>query len=151
MINREQKNVGIYKFLNIRDSYGQGRKLVKNSGTESMMIKFYSSVLQDNPGYQDIDFLALTTNRELGPENLISFDGHNYRIIYVVPSRRFNQLFIRETNEIFEEAHLDTPTGLYEIGEELTFILGCEPPVEKASKYNYEIFNLTTGQSVTYL
>ena len=141
MINREQKTVQLYKFLNERDAYGQGRKLVKNLGTDNMFIKFYSSALAGNPGYTDVDYIALSKNRDLGPDDLIEYDNHIYRIIYVVPSRKFNELFIRETNELPEIAKIPTPTGLYVIIEPIGFQSGFTP-VEGSNYQRYEFYSI---------
>ena len=99
MINRELTTVEVRQFLEGRDAYGQGRKTYIPLYSEDMFIKYYNSALQSNPGYQDIDFICLTKRRDIDSSNFLHFGGRDYRIIYTIPSRRFNQLFIRETNE----------------------------------------------------
>ena len=74
-----------------------------------MFIKYYNGVLAQNPGYEDIDYIALTKRKDIDTTCFIRFNEKNYRIINVVPSRKFNQLFIRETNEN-PQKHLYTVT-----------------------------------------
>lgn len=121
MINREQKTVLVRRFLSGVDEYGQKRKVYIEDSSESVFMKFYSGVLNQNPGYEDIDYIVLTKRRDIDSTYFLTYNNKNYRVIHVVPSRKFNELFIRETGEDFQQAKLPSPYDLVYEEDELYY------------------------------
>ena len=147
MINRELQHCIFRRFKSYIDDYGQTRKLYEDIGSEDCFVKFYSSVLAPNPGYTDVDYIVLTKRRDLTPSDFLVIDGKNYRIVYVVPSRKYLELFIRETNESpVDKFKLNTPTNLYITQKELGFDAGCLAP-EYTGSYRYEFYSVSPEES----
>lgn len=89
----QKMNKVIYRvFDNTKDAYGQ----LKRNSTDTeidMMIKIRSQVNVEDPRFIDCDKIGITTET-LVPGNYI-VDNDNYLIQYVIPSGRFNQVFLK--------------------------------------------------------
>ena len=89
----QKMNKVIYRvFDNTKDAYGQ----LKRNSTDTeidMMIKIRSQVNVEDPRFIDCDKIGITTET-LVPGNHI-VDNDNYLIQYVIPSGRFNQVFLK--------------------------------------------------------
>lgn len=96
MINRELEKVTVISFESGVDEYGQTRTQISGTKEVDMYIKTYSNQLIDNPKYNEIEYLALTKDKTITSANQIEYNNIKYDIIYVMPSARYNQLFLRK-------------------------------------------------------
>lgn len=89
----QKMNKVIYRvFDNTKDAYGQLKRNSTDTEIE-MMIKIRSQVNVEDPRFIDCDKIGITTET-LVPGNYI-VDNDNYLIQYVIPSGRFNQVFLK--------------------------------------------------------
>lgn len=79
-------------FTNTKDAYGQ----LKQEYTDryiDMMVRIRGQVNVEDPRFIDCDKIGIT-EETLVPGNYI-IDGESYLIQYVIPSGRFNQVFLK--------------------------------------------------------
>lgn len=89
----QKMNKVIYRvFDNTKDAYGQLKRNSTDTEIE-MMIRIRSQVNVEDPRFIDCDKIGITTET-LVPGNYI-VDNDNYLIQYVIPSGRFNQVFLK--------------------------------------------------------
>ena len=89
----QKMNKVIYRvFDNTKDAYGQLKRNSTDTEIE-MMIKIRNQVNVEDPRFIDCDKIGITTET-LIPGNYI-VDNDNYLIQYVIPSGRFNQVFLK--------------------------------------------------------
>ena len=89
----QKMNKVIYRvFDNTKDAYGQLKRNSTDTEIE-MMIKIRNQVNVEDPRFIDCDKIGITTET-LVPGNYI-VDNDNYLIQYVIPSGRFNQVFLK--------------------------------------------------------
>lgn len=79
-------------FTNTKDAYGQLKQTYTDSYID-MMIRIRSQVNVEDPRFIDCDKIGIT-EEILVPGNYI-IDGESYLIQYVIPSGRFNQVFLK--------------------------------------------------------
>lgn len=94
MINREQKQVIYRAFSNTKDKYGQ----LKRESTDQevdMVIKIMGQSNVEDPRFIDCDSLGITRERGLKPGNYIVDGEVSYLIKYVIPSFRYQQVFLK--------------------------------------------------------
>lgn len=93
MINREKKDVIYRVFSNDKDAYGQlKRQWVDN--TVEMMIKIRGQVNVEDPRFIDCDAIGIT-KEVLAAGNKIIDGDVVYLIQYVIPSFRYQQVFLK--------------------------------------------------------
>lgn len=89
----QKMNKVIYRvFDSTKDAYGQLKRNSTDTEIE-MMIRIRSQVNVEDPRFIDCDKIGITTET-LVPGNYI-VDNDNYLIQYVIPSGRFNQVFLK--------------------------------------------------------
>ena len=89
----QKMNKVIYRvFDKTKDAYGQLKRNSTDTEIE-MMIRIRSQVNVEDPRFIDCDKIGITTET-LVPGNYI-VDDDNYLIQYVIPSGRFNQVFLK--------------------------------------------------------
>lgn len=89
----QKMNKVIYRvFDNTKDDYGQLKRNSTDTEIE-MMIRIRSQVNVEDPRFIDCDKIGITTET-LVPGNYI-VDNDNYLIQYIIPSGRFNQVFLK--------------------------------------------------------
>jgi hypothetical protein len=102
MINREWQEATVTTLsgtLAYIDEYGQPTA-VPPSGGEPRIIKVYKKIYTQtnvsDPRYVDVDEIALTEAKDITPEDILTVDGQDYNVKYVVPSARYTQLLLHK-------------------------------------------------------
>lgn len=93
MINRELKKVIYRAFDNTKDAYGQ----VKQSSTDTdieMMIKIRNQITVEDPRFVDCDCIGIYKGSLKEGNHIIDGDK-TYLIKYVIPSSRYQQVFLK--------------------------------------------------------
>lgn len=96
MINREQQTVQVVTFSSGVDSYGQTRTTQSSTRDIKALVKTYSNQNVNNPKFNDCTLIALTKDSSVDVTNQIKISTDYYDILYIIPSSRYNQLFLRE-------------------------------------------------------
>lgn len=99
MINRETQNVIVKHLISEKDSFGQPRLQYDKCWCEEMLVKKQNNRVVPAPTYLDVDYLALSKNCMIDTHYLLTINGVNFRVVYTLPSHKFNQLFLRQTEE----------------------------------------------------
>lgn len=96
MINREIKQVTYRVFDNTKNEYGE-LKQESTDKTIDMMIKIRSQMNVEDPRFIDCESIGIT-KEILIPGNKIIDNDNTYLIKYVIPSRRYQQVFLQCEN-----------------------------------------------------
>lgn len=99
MLNRELQPVRVRHLVSTKDEYGQPRLSYDCCFREEMVIKKQNNAVIPAPTYLDVEYIALTTNFDIDSNYLITVGCKNYRVMYTLPSKKYSQLFLKETNE----------------------------------------------------
>ena len=101
MINRELQSVTIKAFAHESsapydlavDEYGQ---LTYSQTTRSaqMMTKIYSQQNVQDPRYVDVEMVGLTKDTSIVPGEVVSLASGEYRVKYVVPTGRWQEILL---------------------------------------------------------
>lgn len=95
MIMREWVPVSVVSYELGTDTYGQKRKLGSTARTCQMVIKPYTKANIDNVKYVDVTDIGLTADHEITDANTINYGGASYQVLYVIPSGRLYQIFMK--------------------------------------------------------
>ena len=100
-IKRELQSVTIKAYAHesaspydlVVDDYGQ---LTYASTTRSakMAVKVYSQQNVQDPRYVDVEMVGLTQDKSIVPGEVISFAQGDYRVKYVIPTSRWQELML---------------------------------------------------------
>lgn len=92
------QKVNVISFKDKKDDYGQRRKKIDQPSRETeMMIVDYIKTRTDDVRFVDITDLGLTYDRDIDDSNqIITASGTTYNVIYVIPSRRLNQVLLQK-------------------------------------------------------
>ena len=93
MINREMRTVVIKSFRQDPDDYGQ-KRLSETTTNAEMMVKQFSQAHVDDPRFVDVQYIGLTKD-PITTENVVSIDGTDYMVLYVIPSGRYTQVMLK--------------------------------------------------------
>ena len=92
-ITRELQSATIKTYGTSVDSYGQ---LIQseNTRTADIAFKVYGQQNVQDPRYVDVEAVGLTKDTSIVPGEVITFDQGDYRVKYVVPTSRWQQLML---------------------------------------------------------
>lgn len=97
MINREWQKVKVLTYNGGKDEYGQTRNDIPTEREVEMVIKNYNrQIITNNVIYDDITDIGLTYDKEITDANQIKAGSVVYNILYVLPSRRCQQILMRK-------------------------------------------------------
>lgn len=96
MINRQKRNVSLITFTPGLDEYGQPRQLGSRSQTIEMVITSYNHTKVDDVRYEEVTDLGLTSFQEISDTDKIKDGERTYQILYVVPTGRLTQVFLKK-------------------------------------------------------
>ena len=97
MINREWQKVKVLTYNGGKDEYGQTRNDIPTEREVEMVIKNYNrQIITNNVIYDDITDIGLTYDKEITDANQIKAGSVVYDILYVLPSRRCQQILMRK-------------------------------------------------------
>ena len=96
MINRDSKTVYVISFSSGKDKYGKPN-LVEDSRREiEMMMTIYKQNNVEDIRFIDATHIGLTADQDITDKNNILFDGIEYKVLFVIPSRRLTQVFLKK-------------------------------------------------------
>ena len=94
MINNEMRTVTIKHFNETLNDYGE-KVLSTDSTTAEMMVKQYSQTNVQDPRFVDVEYIGLT-KAAVSINEVVSIDGTDYMVLYVIPSGRYTQVMLKE-------------------------------------------------------
>ena len=96
MISREVKEVQLIYFTPGKDEKGKIRQVVDNERTATieMVIKPYKQTVNSDVRFTDTTDIGLTLFQNITSQNQIQFGDQVYNVLYVIPSNRYNQVFL---------------------------------------------------------
>lgn len=92
------QTVSVISFTDGKDSYGQRRKTVDTTREVEMMIRNYQQVNVQDVRYIDVTDIGLTFDSAITDANQISTSSGTYNVLYVIPSRRLNQILLKKVS-----------------------------------------------------
>ena len=92
-ITRELQSATIKTYGSNVDRYGQ---LIpsENTRTADIAFKVYGQQNVQDPRYVDVEAVGLTKDTSIVPGEVITFAQGDYRVKYVVPTSRWQQLML---------------------------------------------------------
>ena len=98
MINREIKKAQLLFFSPGKDEKGKIRQVVDNDKTIliDVVIKPYQQTVKSDIRFTDTTDIALTQFKNITCQNQIVCNGNTYNVLYVIPSNRYNQVFLKK-------------------------------------------------------
>lgn len=96
MLNNEMKTVKVVTFTTGTDAYGQTRKSGNTQRDIKMLIKVYNQTNVSDIRYVDSEFIGLTNDKLISVSNQIWDGTDKYEVLYIVPTRRMNQIFLKK-------------------------------------------------------
>lgn len=96
MINRDKKIVKIVSYASGKDEYGRPRKNGSTSREVEMFVTLYQQTNTQDIRYVEVTNLGLTKDNEINDTNQIIIDDQKYQVLYVIPSKRYNQILMKK-------------------------------------------------------
>ena len=93
MINRELQTVTIKSFAETLNDYGE-KTLSETTSSAEMMVKPYSQANVQDPRFVDVEYIGLT-KASVSTENVVTFGGIDHMVLFVIPSMRYNEVFMK--------------------------------------------------------
>lgn len=95
MIPCNMRTVEVVSFEPGVDDYGQPRQIESIRRNSEVAIWYYTKNMVQDPRYSDVEYIGLTNDDDITDENIIAVDGKEYIILFIIPSKRYNQLFMK--------------------------------------------------------
>lgn len=99
MIQREWKDVEIITYTEEPDAYGQSKRTIYSTKTCEMVVKNYVTTNVSDIRYANVELIGLTKDFTIEDKNDIRIDNCLYNVLYVKPTSRLNQVFMRKAYE----------------------------------------------------
>ena len=96
MVNNEMKFVDVLTYSETIDEYGQYRQDTPEVKQVQMVVKNYSRTNVDDPRYVDVTDIGLTYDKSITTKNQIRINNSLYDILFVIESRRLNQVLMKK-------------------------------------------------------
>lgn len=93
-INRELQSATIRSYSTTVDAYGQLEQGTPTTRTADIAFKIYSQQNVTDPRYVDVEAVGLTKDKSIVPGEVISFAQGDYRVKYVIPTGRWQELML---------------------------------------------------------
>ena len=90
----QMKRVELIQFSKGKDAYGQKRKNGSESTEIEMYIVDYNKQINNLITHIDADYIGLTRD-EVGDGNQIIDGDKTYEVLYVMPTHRYTQVFMK--------------------------------------------------------
>lgn len=94
-LNREKRPIEIISFLPQADEYGQKKTTQQSVRSIEAVVKPYVNSNVNNPKFNDCELIVLTDDNDITPANSIRIDNKNYDVMYIIESRRLNQILLK--------------------------------------------------------
>lgn len=90
------EKVAVVSYTDYRDAYGQPHRQEEGRRDVDMVIKIaYQTNVQD-VRYVDATHIGLTFDRAITDANTIISSSGTYEVLYIIPSRRLTQVFLKK-------------------------------------------------------
>ena len=93
-IQRELQSATIKAYGLTVDAYGQLEQGTPTTRTADIAFKIYSQMNVTDPRYVDVEAVGLTKDKSIVPGEVISFAQGDYRVKYVIPTGRWQELML---------------------------------------------------------
>ena len=93
-ITRELQSATIKAYGTTVDAYGQLEQGTPTTRTADIAFKIYSQMNVTDPRYVDVEAVGLTKDKSIVPGEVISFAQGDYRVKYVIPTGRWQELLL---------------------------------------------------------
>lgn len=93
-ITRELQSATIKAYGTTVDAYGQLEQGTPTTRTADIAFKIYSQMNVTDPRYVDVEAVGLTKDKSIVPGEVISFAQGDYRVKYVIPTGRWQELML---------------------------------------------------------
>lgn len=90
------QKVQVISFTDEKTAYGERRKNSSSSREVEMMIRNYTQYNVADPRYLDATDIGLTFDTDITDANQIISTSGIYNVLYVIPSKRLNQIFLKK-------------------------------------------------------
>lgn len=91
------QKVQVISFTDEKTAYGERRKNSSSSREVEMMIRNYTQYNVADPRYLDATDIGLTFDTDITDANqIISTSGTKYNVLFIIPSKRLNQIFLKK-------------------------------------------------------
>lgn len=93
-IQRELQSATVKAYGLTVDAYGQLQRGTPTERTIEVAVKIYSQQNVQDPRYIDVEMVGLTRDTDIAPGEVISLAQGDYRVKYVVPTGRWQELLL---------------------------------------------------------
>ena len=93
-ITRELQRATVKAYGLSVDAYGQLEQGTPTTRTADIMFKVYAQNNVQDPRYVDVEAVGLTKDKSIVPGEVISFAQGDYRVKYVIPTSRWQELML---------------------------------------------------------
>ena len=93
-ITRELQSATIKTYGLTVDAYGQLEQGTPTTRAADIAFKIYSQMNVTDPRYVDVEAVGLTKDKSIVPGEVISFAQGDYRVKYVIPTGRWQELML---------------------------------------------------------
>ena len=93
-ITRELQSATIKTYGTTVDAYGQLEQGTPVTRTADIAFKVYAQQNVTDPRYVDVEAVGLTKDTSIVPGEVISFAQGDYRVKYVIPTGRWQELML---------------------------------------------------------
>lgn len=90
------QKVYVISFTDDKDNYGQPRKVESSRREVEMMIRNYTQINVSDVRFVDATDIGLTYDSAITDANQIISTSGIYNVLYVIPSRRLYQIFLKK-------------------------------------------------------
>lgn len=93
-ITRELQSANVLVYGLDVDSYGQLEAGIPTQRNIQLAVKVYSQQNVSDPRYVDVELIGLTQDKSVVPGEIIALAQGDYRVKYVVPTGRWQELML---------------------------------------------------------
>lgn len=95
-----QSNMKLYNYrtLGELDEYGTEQISKQVSGQVKLSIFLQTKQLSDNSIYKDVQFTALTNDKDINEKYLIEYNNMLLKVLYINDLGRYRQIYLGSTN-----------------------------------------------------
>ena len=95
-----QSNMKLYNYYTLGelDDYGTEQVSKQVSGQVKLSIFLQTKQLSDNSIYKDVQFTALTNDKDINEKNLIEYNNMLLKVLYINDLGRYRQIYLGSTN-----------------------------------------------------
>lgn len=90
------QKVNVVSFTDGKDAHGQRRKVESSRREVEMMIRNYNRYNVNDVRFVDATDIGLTFDTAITDANQIISSSGTYNVLYVIPSRRLYQVFLKK-------------------------------------------------------